>query len=69
MPQHFSSDNGDYNTIQTSDVSNADDVNDEDDDDDRLTWIPNINYDLDDANNTFQTCRGLVHLLCHTLMI
>lgn len=57
MPQHFSSDNGDYNTIQTSDVSNADDVNDEDDDDDRLTWIPNINYNLDDDDdNTFQTC-------------
>ena len=44
------------NTIQTSDVSNADDVNDEDDDDDRLTWIPNINYNLDDDDNTFQTC-------------
>ena len=38
------------------DVSNADDVNDEDDDDDRLTWIPNINYNLDDDDNTFQTC-------------
>ena len=33
----------------------ADDVNDEEDDDDRLTWIPNIDYDLDDDDNTFQT--------------